>query len=363
MAVGASFLNAHEVVFIDTDEKRLEMVAKGLTPIQDKPIEEALKAKHYQTRKPEDGYADCDLAVICVPTDFSEEKGEFDLTQVDVAVASINASNKNIGICIKSTCPIGSTRKIAMRYPNHAFFYVPEFLRESRALEDCLHPSRIVIGCSDGKNSGDVYALFASAAQNKPEVMVCSYEEAESIKLFSNTYLAMRVAFFNELDTYATEKGFDPQTIIHGVSLDPRIGDYYNHPSFGYGGYCLPKDSKQLLSSFGDIPEDLIQAVMRSNKTRKSVIVNRVLEEAKRRGGDIKVGIDRLVMKEGSTSFRQSPALDIISALNQSGVRLFLFEPLLNGDSFMGTSLLRNESDLKGCDVILHTLKGEIEIL
>ena len=363
MAVGASLLSAHEVVFADIDERRLEMIQKGLTPIQDKPIEEALKAHHYQIRNPRQGYADCDLAILCVPTDFSEEKGQFDLTQVEEAVSSIDSSNKIIPICIKSTCPIGSTRKMAERYPTHIFSYVPEFLRESRALEDCLNPSRIVIGCADGKNSGDVYALFASAAQNKPEILVCTYEEAESIKLFSNTYLAMRVAFFNELDTYATEKGFDPQAIIHGVSLDPRIGDYYNHPSFGYGGYCLPKDSKQLLSSYGDIPEDLIQAVIQSNKTRKSIIVNRVLEEAKKRGGNIKVGIDRLVMKEGSTSFRQSPALDIISALNQSGVRLFLFEPLIDDPVFMGASLLKNEDDLKDCDVILHTLKGEIEIL
>ena len=363
MAVGAALLPHTEIVFVDVNEPRLDALSRGLTPMGDKAIEERLAKTPYQIALPSSLPSGIDLAIVCVPTDFVETKGEFDVSHVEEAVENLHRYNPSLPIIIKSTCPIGFTSILSKHYPNHVFYYVPEFLTEAHALEDFLRPSRLVIGCQDPKNSGDVYLLLMKPMENKPEVVICTYEEAESIKLFSNAYLAMRVAFFNELDTYASEKGLDSSTIIHGVGLDPRIGSHYNSPSFGYGGYCLPKDSKQLLSSFGEVPENLIWAIIESNKTRKQAIVNRVLDEVKKRGGNVSVGIDRLVMKTGATSFRHSPVLEIISSLNQSGVRLFLFEPLLDSSEFLGAKVVDEVTLKRECSIILHTLNGRIEIL
>lgn len=360
-SIGALLCVSHDVTFVDVDPKRIEKLRFFVSPIKDKEIEEVLsKHPHFlATTDPKIGYSAADIVFICVPTDYAEEEGKFDTTRIEEAMKAIDEANPSAVICIKSTVPIGYTRELASRYPNHVILFSPEFLREGHALEDNRHPSRIVIGHDNSiEKANELASILKGNACTSPAVLLCAYEEAEAIKLFSNTYLAMRVSFFNELDTYAKTKGFNSETIVKGVSLDPRIGDYYNHPSFGYGGYCLPKDTKQLLSSYDGVPEDLISATIRSNKTRKQFI----LEEAKRLSKGRAIAIDRLIMKEGSDNFRQSAAVDILDNLIKDGYRVFLYEPLIEENEFHGAKVIREPAEFEALDALkLRTLLNRID--
>ena len=360
LSIGTLLCARHDISFVDISQSRIDQLKSFVSPIRDPEIERVFadRPRFLATTDPSIGYSAAQLIFICVPTDYSEEAGKFDTSKIESALEAIDRVNQDAVICIKSTVPIGYTRTLAAKYPGHAVLFSPEFLREGRALEDNRNPSRIVVGHGEAEESAKKVAdLLKENACTSPAVLICDYEEAESIKLFSNTYLAMRIAFFNELDTYAKTKGFDANTIIKGVSLDPRIGDFYNHPSFGYGGYCLPKDTKQLLSSYGDIPADLISATIESNKDRKRFILRKAKELAKSK----KVAIDRLISKPGSDNYRQSPAVEILEALVEQGYDVYLYEPLVNEPSFHGAKVIKDYEEFKELDALkLRPLLNEI---
>ncbi len=361
LSLGALLCETHEVTFVDVSDDRIEKLSHYISPIRDEGIEAVLakRPEYLATTDPKLGYGSAELIFICVPTDYSELEGRFDTSRIEEAMRAIDQVNENAVICVKSTVPIGYSRDLAAHYPNHPILFSPEFLREGHALEDNRNPSRIVVGHAGNDKEANLLAnLLKENASTSPVVLVCGYEEAESIKLFSNTYLAMRVAFFNELDTYAKTKGFDATTIVKGVSLDPRIGDYYNRPSFGYGGYCLPKDTKQLLSSYDGVPEDLISATIQSNNTRKHFVAEQALLFSN--GGSF--GIDCLIMKPDSDNFRQSAALDILDELVRAGRTVYIYEPLLKEEAFRGATVVSDKDEFERlAQVKLRTLENRID--
>lgn len=323
----------HTVNILDISKKKIKDINSGKSPIFDKDInEKVLKncSKIFATNEPNIALEDASYIIIATPTDYNDKNGMFDTSTVDDMVETSFNINPKALIIIKSTIPIGHTKKLQSKFKTNRIIYSPEFLREGSSLADNQNPSRIIVGghCSKSKNFAEILKNSTNYP-NKVKVLCTSSTEAEAVKLFSNTYLAMRVSFFNELDTFALAWGLDSKSIIDGVSLDHRIGDYYNNPSFGYGGYCLPKDTKQLLSNFKDIPQTIINAVVESNEIRKRFISEQILALNPKL-----VGLHRLIMKEGSDNFRESAILSILEILNDRGIEIIIYEPLIFDDVF-----------------------------
>ena len=361
------------VTAVDVVEEKVRMVNSRISPLQDREIETYLSTRELDLTATTDSsaaYADAELVVVAVPTNYDSETNYFDTTLVEQVIRQVMAVNPQAAIVIKSTIPVGYTKKISRELGCQHLFFSPEFLRESRALYDNLHPSRIVIGVD--KQSGplrekaELFAqLLKESALDPVEVLFMGSTEAEAVKLFANTYLALRVSYFNELDTYAELKGLDTAQIIRGVCLDPRIGMHYNNPSFGYGGYCLPKDTKQLRANYRDVPENLIGAVIESNRTRKDFIASRVLEKAGWKLGGVNsgiiIGVYRLTMKSGSDNFRSSSIQGVMKRIERRQVPIFIYEPVLqDGDRLYG-NLVVNDLDRfkRECTVIIANRMDE----
>lgn len=352
----ACLLSKHnDVVAIDINEQRVADINNGISPIKDACIESYLADRPstlHATTDSAAAYANADYVVIATPTNYDDVTHYFDTSSIESVLDLVKEINPSAVVVIKSTIPVGYTKDVSAKYPQLQIIFSPEFLREGHALEDNLHPSRIVAGitkAADRKAAQTFVDLLDEGSEDAgTEILVTGSTEAEAIKLFANTYLALRVSYFNELDTYAKSKGLNTRDIIQGVCLDPRIGTHYNNPSFGYGGYCLPKDSKQLLANFQDVPQNLIRAIVDSNSTRKQFIVDQVLAMQPK-----VVGAFRLTMKSGSDNFRQSSTLDVIEQLKAHGVEVIVYEP---------TSTLET---LQDCRVIndLVTFKQESDVI
>ena len=341
----ACLLSKHnDVVAIDINERRVADINNGVSPIKDAYIEAYLAdrpATLHATTDSTTAYASADYIVIATPTNYDDVTHYFDTSSIESVLNLVQELNPRAVVVIKSTIPVGYTKDISAKYPQLQIIFSPEFLREGHALEDNLHPSRIVAGitkAADRKAAQAFVELLDEGSEDtETEILVTGSTEAEAIKLFANTYLALRVSYFNELDTYAKSKGLNTRDIIQGVCLDPRIGTHYNNPSFGYGGYCLPKDSKQLLANFQDVPQNLIRAIVDSNSTRKQFIVDQVLAMQPK-----VVGAFRLTMKSGSDNFRQSSTLDVVEQLKAQGAEVIVYEPTSSLDTLQGCRVVND---------------------
>ncbi|MQW92632.1 nucleotide sugar dehydrogenase [Acinetobacter wanghuae] len=345
------FSQQHQVVALDIDENRIKLLREKKSPIQDQLIEEyLLKEINFKaTLDKSEAYKDADYIIIATPTNYDEKTNYFDTSSIEQVLNDLNVLGTSAVIIIKSTIPVGFTKKVQMLFPNLKIVFSPEFLREGKALFDNLYPSRIVVG--DKSEVGQKIAELFKSASLKPEVDIALMDstEAEAVKLFSNTYLAMRVAYFNELDSYCALRGLNSKDIIQAVGLDPRIGTHYNNPSFGYGGYCLPKDTKQLLANYQDVPQSLISAIIQSNTTRKDFIAEQILKLKPQ-----VVGIYRLVMKQGSDNFRESAIQGIMKRIKAKGIDVIVYEPNLTEERFFNSEVVNNFSDFKQrADVII----------
>ncbi len=344
----------NEVIAYDIDNIKIDLINKRISPIKDKDIETFFKTKKLNLQATSDyklAFKDSEYIIICTPTNYDEKTNEFDTTSVENVIQKILKTNLSSTIVIKSTVPVGYTDKIKEQYKINSIIFSPEFLREGSALFDNLYPSRIIVGGQSIKGIEFAELLKKASLKKDVEIKIMKSSEAEAVKLFANTYLALRIAFFNELDTFAESKNLDPKSIIDGISSDSRIGNYYNNPSFGYGGYCLPKDTKQLKSNYNNIPENLISAIINSNETRKKYISESILKY-----NPSVIGIYRLIMKKDSTNFRESAILDIIKEINKknNNVRIIIYEPLLHINSFNGFEIVNDFNVFKEqSDIIL----------
>lgn len=353
----------NKVYAVDIIPEKVEMINKGISPIADKEIEEYLKEKKLDLTATLDGesaYKEAEFVIISTPTNYDENKNYFDTSSVEAVIEKVLEVNPAAAIVVKSTVPVGFTENMKARYNADNIIFSPEFLREGRALYDNLYPSRIIVGVPEDNEKMLSYAhrfaemLQLGAIKEDIPTLFLKPTEAEAVKLFANTYLALRVSYFNELDTYAEMKGLDAKQIIDGVGLDPRIGGHYNNPSFGYGGYCLPKDTKQLLANYKDIPENLIEAIVNSNDTRKAYIADRILELAGHTDTNrATVGIYRLIMKAGSDNFRQSAIQSIMQILRGKGAEVIVYEPTLASGEFCGYRVVHKLDNFASeCDII-----------
>lgn len=355
----------HEVHTVDLIEEKVNMINRGKSPLVDKEIEEYLAGGKLNLTATTDGeaaYRDAEYVIISTPTNYDEKKNYFDTSSVEAVIELVQKVNPSAIMVIKSTIPVGYTESVSRKYHTDQILFSPEFLREGQALKDNLYPSRIIVGCPAGnekmKAAAETFAHLLQEGAIKQDVptLITNLTEAEAVKLFANTYLALRVSFFNELDTFAEMKGLDAKQIIEGIGLDPRIGTHYNNPSFGYGGYCLPKDTKQLLANYNNVPNNIMEAIVEANKTRKDFIAEQILEREPKT-----VGVYRLAMKTNSDNYRQSSILGVMERLRAKGVSIVIFDPSLKSEMFDGMKVINDFEDFcRKSDVIVANRMDEI---
>ena len=352
MSMAVLLAQHNEVTALDIDAARVELINQGKSTVADAEIERYLAEKELSltaTLDKAEAYKDPAFVVVATPTDYDPETNYFDTSSVEAVIGDVLAHNETAMIVIKSTVPVGFTRSMKDKFKTERIIFSPEFLREGQALKDNLHPSRIIMGGDDAQAHVFAGLLCDAAEKLDIETLLMRSTEAEAVKLFANTYLAMRVSFFNELDSYALGEDLDTRSIIEGVSLDPRIGSHYNNPSFGYGGYCLPKDTKQLLANYDRVPQNLIQAIVNSNSTRKDFIADEIIRREPKT-----VGIYRLAMKAGSDNFRSSAVQGVMKRIKAKGVEVVIYEPLLDEEWFFNSEVTHELDGFKSrCDVII----------